>query len=58
MASRRSRETTAGIVCTFSSGLDDLTRKQQGDVATVLRVLKSAGRFSAFEASANTPSHE
>ena len=41
------------IVCSFSVGLDDLTRKQQADHITVLRVLKRTGRFSAFEASAN-----
>lgn len=41
------------IICTFSSGLDDLTRKQQADYIEVLRVLKREGRFSAFEASDN-----
>jgi hypothetical protein len=44
---------TRVIICSFSTGLDDLTRKQQADHITVLRVLKQAGRFSAFEASAN-----
>lgn len=44
---------TSFIACSFSVGLDDLTRKQQADHIAVLRVLKSAGRFSAFEASAN-----
>lgn len=44
---------TSFIACSFSAGLDDLTRKQQADHIAVLRVLKRAGRFSAFEASAN-----
>jgi hypothetical protein len=44
---------TAFIACSFSSGLDDLPRKQQSDVAAVLRVLKEARRFSVFEATAN-----
>lgn len=44
---------TSFIACSFSAGLDDLTRKQQADPVAVLRVLKQAGRFSAFEASAN-----
>lgn len=47
------RRRTSAIACSFSAGLDGLTRSQQGDVAEVLRVLKAAGRFSAFEASAN-----
>jgi hypothetical protein len=37
----------------FSAGLDDLKRKQQGDLATVLRVLDRTKRFSVFEATAN-----
>ncbi|MDQ0035468.1 hypothetical protein J2W30_003236 [Variovorax boronicumulans] len=45
--------TTSFIACSFSAGLDDLTRKQQADPIAVLRVLKAAGRFSSFEASAN-----
>jgi hypothetical protein len=38
------------IVDRFSAGLDDLTRKQQGDLAIVLQVLERTKRFSAFEA--------
>lgn len=45
--------TGAAIICSFSAGLDDLTRKQQADPVAVLRVLKRTGRFSAFEASEN-----
>lgn len=41
------------FICSFSSGLDDLPRKQQGDVVAVLRALKASGRFSVFEATAN-----
>lgn len=41
------------ILCSFSDGLDDMPRKQQADPIAVLRVLKRAGRFSAFEASDN-----
>lgn len=41
------------IICSFSSGLDELTRKEQKDPVAVLRVLKAGGRFSAFEATAN-----
>jgi hypothetical protein len=41
------------IVCSFSSGLDELKRNQQSDHVLVLAMLKAAGRFSAFEASAN-----
>jgi len=37
----------------FTSGLDDLTRKQQGDPAIVLAVLDKHKRFSVFEATAN-----
>ena len=44
----------AAIVCTFTSGLSDMTRKQQRDHVAVLRALKSLGRFSVFDASANT----
>lgn len=40
-------------VCTFSAGLDDLTRKKQRSSIEVARVLVQTGRFSAFEASAN-----
>lgn len=41
------------IICSFTAGLDDLPRRQQSNVVAVLRVLKEAGRFSVFEASAN-----
>lgn len=41
------------ILCSLSSGLDDLPRARQRDVAVVLRVLKARGRFSVFEATAN-----
>lgn len=44
---------TSFIACSFSAGLEDLTRKQQADHIAVLRVLKKAGRFSSFEASSN-----
>jgi len=40
-------------ICCFTAGLDELTRKQQKDVATVLGVLKETKRFSVFEATAN-----
>lgn len=40
-------------ICRFTAGLDELTRKQQKDVATVLRTLKETKRFSVFEATAN-----
>lgn len=43
----------AAIICSFSSGLDELTRKQQKDPVAVLRVLNACGRFSVFEATAN-----
>ena len=41
------------IVDNFTSGLDDLTRKQQRDIAIVLKVLEKHKRFSVFEATAN-----
>ena len=37
----------------FSSGLDDLTRKQQADHIAVLKVLARTGRYSIFEATEN-----
>jgi hypothetical protein len=37
----------------FTSGLDEMKRKDQGDVAKVLAVLKAHGRFSVFEATHN-----
>ena len=45
--------TDSVIICSFSSGLDELTRHQQGDVVAVLKTLKARGRFSSFEATAN-----
>jgi len=45
--------TDSVIICSFSSGLDELPRRQQSDVVAVLNVLKARGRFSCFEASAN-----
>ncbi|OYQ41081.1 hypothetical protein CHU94_08195 [Rhodoferax sp. TH121] len=44
---------TRVIVCSFSSGLDDMKRKDQRDVVKVLRILAQCGRFSVFEATAN-----
>lgn len=41
------------IVCSFSNGLDDMKRKDQADPVKVLQVLVKAGRFSAFDATAN-----
>lgn len=41
------------IICSFSSGIDDMKRADQRDVVKVLRVLKRCGRYSAFEASDN-----
>lgn len=40
-------------ICNFSSGLDDMKRKDQKDIVKVLRVLKEYKRFSCFEATAN-----
>lgn len=40
-------------VCTFTVGLDELTRKKQRSSLEVARVLAEAGRFSVFEATAN-----
>lgn len=37
----------------FSAGLDDLSRREQADIAAVLRVLNRTRRFSSFEASEN-----
>lgn len=44
---------TAMYIGSFSSGLDEMPRKQQRDIAAVLRILKKCGRFSVFEATAN-----
>ena len=41
------------FICSFTSGLDDLPRKQQAQLEPVLRVLRDTGRFSVFEATAN-----
>lgn len=41
------------VICSFSSGLDDMNRKDQKDARKVLAVLKECGRFSVFEATAN-----
>ena len=41
------------FICSFTSGLDDLPRKQQAQFEPVLRVLEATGRFSVFEATAN-----
>lgn len=37
----------------FTSGLDEMKRKDQGDIAKVLAMLKLHGRFSVFEATHN-----
>jgi hypothetical protein len=41
------------FIDSFSSGLDDMPRKDQRDIAKVLRVLEQCGRFSVFEATDN-----
>jgi len=43
----------SAILCSFSTGLDDMKRKDQRDHLKVLRVMAAAGRFSVFEATAN-----
>jgi hypothetical protein len=40
-------------ICCFSSGIDEMKKKDQEDPVKVLAVLKCQPRFSAFEASAN-----
>lgn len=40
-------------VCCFTTELDDMRRKDQGDDIKVLAALKVSGRFSVFEATAN-----
>lgn len=40
--------------CSFSSGLDSLSRKQQRSAIEVLRLLKGTGRFSSFEVDNST----
>jgi hypothetical protein len=44
---------TSIIVCSFSSGLDDMKRKDQKDVVKVLRMLDQCKRYSVFETTAN-----
>ena len=44
---------TSVIVCSFTSGLDEMKRKDQGDAVKVLQVLERTKRFSVFEATAN-----
>jgi hypothetical protein len=41
------------IICSFSSGLGNMKRKDQKDVVKVLRVLDQCGRYSVFEATDN-----
>ena len=41
------------FICSFTSGIDDLSRKEQAQFEPVLRVLRDTGRFSVFEATAN-----
>ena len=43
----------SAIICSFTSGLDDMRRADQTDPIKVLRVLEKCGRFSVFEATAN-----
>ena len=43
----------AVFICSFTSGIDDLPRKQQAQFEPVLRILQATGRFSVFEATAN-----
>jgi hypothetical protein len=45
--------TTVVFLDSFSSGLDELTRKQQADPGFVLEFLSKAKRFSVFEVTAN-----
>jgi hypothetical protein len=45
--------TRAVHICVFSGGLDELTKRQQGNARTVLAHLDRVGRFSVFEATAN-----
>lgn len=40
-------------ICCFTSGLEDLSRKEQADLSVVLRFMRDHKRFSCFEASAN-----
>ena len=43
----------AVFICSFTSGIDELPRKEQAQFEPVLRVLDATGRFSVFEATAN-----
>lgn len=45
--------TTPVFLDRFSSGLDELTRRQQASIATVLRVPARTKRYSVFEATDN-----
>ena len=40
-------------ICSFTSGLDELPRKQQASLWSVLHYLSETKRFSVFEATAN-----
>ena len=44
---------TTVFICSFTSGLDDMKRKDQKDVVKVLRVLNKCNRYSVFEATEN-----
>lgn len=44
---------TTVFICSFTSGLDDMKRKDQKDVIKVLRVLDKCKRYSVFEATSN-----
>lgn len=44
---------SAIFVCELTSGLDNLSRREQRDAGIVLNVLEARGRFSVFEATAN-----
>lgn len=44
----------AAIICTFSDGIDEMKRADQGDMVKVLRVLHKCKKFSVFEATDNT----
>ena len=41
-------------ICFSSVGIDELPRKQQGDIRAVLTILAKTKCFSTFEATANT----
>lgn len=52
---KRRRATTAAILCSFSSGIEEMPRRKQGSIEEVLKVLhaQKIKRYSAFEATAN-----